>query len=56
MAQITYCPECKKLVPAGGFKTWQIVVMILFFPFGFLALLADHKPTKCTSCGHVWQA
>jgi len=55
MAQLS-CPKCNEMATRGGFKGWQIIVAICFFPIGLLALLADREPTKCPSCGHTWQA
>jgi hypothetical protein len=55
MANI-YCPKCKSLTKQGGYKTWQIVVSICFFPLGLIALDADKKLSKCCNCGLVWQA
>jgi hypothetical protein len=49
------CPKCGVLTRKGGYKTWQIVVSICFFPIGLLSLLADKNPTTCQSCGHTWQ-
>lgn len=50
------CPKCGQLTKRAGFKTWQILVAICFFPMGLLALLAGRKPTQCSSCGHTWEA
>jgi len=55
MAANLTCPKCDQLATRGGFKTWQIVVAICFFPIGLLALLADRNPTVCGSCDHRWQ-
>lgn len=55
MANIS-CPKCSELTAKGGYKTWQIIVAICFFPIGLLALLADKEVTKCQKCGHTWQA
>ena len=55
MAQLS-CPKCNEMANRGGFKAWQIIVAICFFPLGLLALLADRKPTTCPKCGHAWQA
>jgi hypothetical protein len=38
----------------GGFKGWQILVAICFFPIGLLALMADREATKCPKCGNTW--
>ena len=48
------CPECRAIALRGGFKAWQIVIAILFFPIGLLALFAARKPNKCPECGHTW--
>lgn len=50
------CPKCNALVTRGGYKSWQIVVAICFFPLGLIALDADKKLTNCHICGHTWQA
>jgi hypothetical protein len=55
MAQIT-CPRCGNLANRGGYPVWAIVVAICFFPIGLLALLVQREPTKCPSCGNIWQA
>lgn len=44
------CPKCSAVAKRGNFKVWQIVVAILFFPFGLLALLAPRNPNKCPEC------
>lgn len=51
----TYCPKCKELTPKAGYRTWQIIVAICFFPLGLIALDADSKPTKCKKCCYTWQ-
>jgi len=43
----TYCPKCKALTKKGGYKAWQIIVSICFFPLGLIALDADGKTTAC---------
>lgn len=55
MARKIPCPECNEISRRGGFKTWQIIVAICFFPIGLLALLADREPTICTECGNIWE-
>ena len=45
------CPKCNALNPKPGFPVWAIIVAILFFPFGLLALLAGRKPAVCHNCG-----
>lgn len=55
MAQVS-CPKCNTLTRKGGYKAWQIIVAICFFPLGLLALLADKNPTRCYKCGFTWQA
>lgn len=52
---IISCPKCSKPAKKGGYKTWQIIVAICFFPIGLLALLADKETSSCQSCGHMWQ-
>jgi hypothetical protein len=49
------CPNCDAMAIKGGFKIWQIIVAIFFFPVSILALFADRKPTKCPKCAHTWQ-
>ena len=53
MALIT-CPQCKITTMRAGFPVWAIIVAIVFFPIGLLALLAGRKPTKCHSCGNYF--
>ncbi|MEE9613851.1 MAG: DUF2367 domain-containing protein [Thermodesulfobacteriota bacterium] len=53
MADIS-CPKCSHLTKRGGFATWQIVVAILFFPIGLVALSGGRKPTVCSGCGHTF--
>lgn len=55
MAIVT-CPKCSNPTRLGGFPIWEIVVAIIFFPVGLLALLAGRKPTVCSSCGFTWRA
>lgn len=50
------CPNYSTLTKRGGIKIWVIVVAVLFFPIGLLALFAGRKPTQCNSCNHTWQA
>lgn len=50
------CPKCQTLCTRGGFKAWQIIIAVCFFPIGLLALLADREPTRCTNCGFTWIA
>lgn len=54
MSQVS-CPKCSTLVKQGGFPAWQIIIAILFFPLGMLALLAGRKPTTCSNCGFRFQ-
>lgn len=49
------CPKCSALTKKGGYKTWQIIVSICFFPIGLLALLGDREVTVCQNCNHHWQ-
>ena len=53
---IVTCPRCSAPANRGGFPVWTIVVSIIFFPFGLLALLAGRKPTVCPHCGFIWQS
>ncbi len=53
---IVTCPRCSAPANLGGFPVWTIVVSIIFFPFGLLALLAGRKPTVCPHCGFIWQS
>jgi len=55
MTQIS-CPKCGHMTTRGGFKAWQIIVAICFFPLGLLALLADREPSRCHNCGYTWVA
>jgi|GEM_PF-624430 len=50
------CPRCGTETRRGGYSWWQILVAILFFPIGLLALAAGRQPTECTDCGFRWQA
>ena len=52
----TYCPKCKQLTPKSGYKAWQIIVAICFFPLGLIALDMDGKTTTCKNCGYTWLA
>jgi hypothetical protein len=52
----TYCPNCERLTKKGGYKIWQIIVSICFFPIGLIALDLDKKITTCHFCNHKWQA
>jgi len=56
MATQLSCPKCDSIAIRGGFRIWQIIVSIIFFPIGLLSLLFGRKPTKCQKCGHLWQA
>lgn len=49
------CTKCGNPAKKGSFNAWQVLIAILFFPIGLLALLADKKPSVCLSCGHSWQ-
>lgn len=53
---VVTCPRCNAAAVRGGFPVWTIVVSIVLFPFGLLALLAGRKPSVCSQCGFVWQA
>ena len=56
MASQLSCQKCIEMATRGGFKAWQIIVAICFFPIDLLALLADREPTRCPKCRHRWQA
>ncbi|HWV39560.1 MAG TPA: DUF2367 domain-containing protein [Vulgatibacter sp.] len=55
MAVVT-CPRCSHHTQEAGFPLWAILVAILFYPLGLLALLAGRKPTTCTNRGYTWRA
>ncbi len=50
------CPKCDALTRRGGRPAWQIIVSVLLFPIGLLALLAARNPTVCEKCGYRWLA
>lgn len=50
----TVCPKCGGVAQKGGYETWQIVVAILCFPIGLLALLGKKKPSRCNQCNIEW--
>lgn len=50
------CPKCGTETRRGGYAGWQIIVAILFFPIGLLALAAGREPTECAECTFRWQA
>lgn len=50
------CPKCETLTRRGGRPAWQIIVSVLLFPIGLLALLAARNPTVCDKCGYRWLA
>ena len=50
------CPNCKKLTKKGGYKGWQLLAAICFFPVGMSELIASREPTICKKCGHTWKA
>jgi hypothetical protein len=50
------CPKCEAFATRGGVPGWQILLCIIFFPIGLLALLGGRKPTICPRCGFTWQA
>ena len=56
MAKKISCPKCKELTKKGGYKGWQIIVAITFFPVGLSELKAKRQPSICQNCGHTWQA
>ena len=49
------CPRCGGPGLKGSFRAWQIIVSICFFPIGLLSLLAGRSPSRCLSCGFIWQ-
>lgn len=55
MAELS-CPKCNATAIRGSYAGWQILVAICLFPVGLLSLLAGRQPTKCSKCGHSWQA
>ena len=55
MAMVT-CSHCSKATKQAGFPAWEIIVAILFFPLGLLALLAGRKPTTCVHCHKTFSA
>jgi hypothetical protein len=50
------CPKCNTSQKRAGYPVWAIVVSVVLFPFGLLALLVGRKPTKCVQCGFTWNA
>lgn len=44
------CPKCGERTREPGFPAWAIIVAILLFPLGLLALLVDRKPAACARC------
>jgi hypothetical protein len=50
-----YYRKCNQLTPAGGYKAWQIIVAVCFFPIGLIALDLDKKVTICKHCGYRFQ-
>jgi hypothetical protein len=50
------CPNCQSLATRGAVPGWQILICIIFFPIGLLALLGGRNPTICPRCGFAWQA
>jgi hypothetical protein len=50
------CPKCGGKALRGGIPAWQIIVAIIFFPIGLLALLGGRNPTVCPVCDYKWQA
>ncbi len=56
MATFVNCPKCGSAQVRGSYPLWVILVAILFFPIGLLALLAGRKPTRCLQCGFTWVA
>ncbi len=47
------CQNCSKPTQIAGFAAWQIVVSILLFPLGLLALMGGRKPTICMHCSKL---
>jgi hypothetical protein len=50
------CPKCASVTRRGGYAGWQILVSILLFPIGLVALAGERQPTKCILCDFRWQA
>jgi hypothetical protein len=48
------CPECKSAASRGGFHLWQILVAIVLFPAGLLALFLGRAPSECPRCQFRW--
>jgi len=53
---IVSCPKCGAAATLGGYRTWQTILSILFFPLGLLSLIAGRTPSRCASCRHKWMA
>jgi hypothetical protein len=48
------CPHCGAITYRRGYPGWVIIVAIVFFPVGLLALLVGRDPSFCDVCGHKW--
>jgi hypothetical protein len=46
------CPRCGKLTMRGDYPSWAIVIAIMAFPIGLLALLVGREPVTCHYCGY----
>lgn len=53
---VTSCPKCNGITRKAGFPAWVVILCIILFPVGLLALLAGRKPTTCSNCSFTWQA
>ncbi|MCB2185419.1 MAG: DUF3592 domain-containing protein [Deltaproteobacteria bacterium] len=49
------CPRCGAPTPRGRFRVWQILLAVVLFPEGLLALMLGRGPATCPQCGHQWQ-
>lgn len=47
------CAACGGLIELRGYRIWQWVVAVFFFPFGIFSFLAGRKPAKCSDCGEI---
>ena len=56
MADIVTCPKCTNNVQRGSYPIWVIIVAIIFFPIGLLALLAGRQASVCAACGNAFVA
>lgn len=49
------CPRCGAQAKRGDWPLSSIVVAIILFPIGLLALLSGRNPTICGNCGNNWR-